>query len=422
MSTIASSLLTADDYLRVRQFTDLLCAPIGPEDATAQSMPDASPLKWHLAHTTWFFETFLLRRDDGYRPPYPQYEYLFNSYYNTVGKQYPRPHRGLVTRPTLDETYAYREHVDRCVTESLNSGLLESDVDAAAIVALGLQHEQQHQELMLTDLKHLLSHNPLDPIYRPDEFPASETAGERQWVEFPAALYDVGHAGAGFAYDNESPRHRVWLDEFALASQPVTCGEYLQFIDDGGYQRPELWLSEGWATVNREAWAAPLYWRCDNGAWSEFTLAGRGAVDPARPVCHLSYFEADAFARWAGCRLPTEFEWEVAAAAQAPEGNLVDALLGADEPVHPSPRKRDAGPIHRLYGDAWEWTCSSYAPYPGYRPAAGALGEYNGKFMCNQYVLRGGSCATSSEHIRSTYRNFFPAATRWQFSGIRLAR
>ncbi|MCA9237255.1 MAG: ergothioneine biosynthesis protein EgtB [Planctomycetales bacterium] len=422
MSTIVSPSVAADDYLRVRQFSDLLCAPIGPEDATAQSMPEASPLKWHLAHTTWFFETFLLRRDDHYRSPFPEYEYLFNSYYNSVGKQFPRPQRGLVTRPTLDETYAYREYVDGRVADAIAAGLLERDPAAAAVLVLGLNHEQQHQELMLTDLKHLLSHNPLEPAYRADQFQPATPADRDQWLTFPAALYETGHIGDEFAYDNESPRHRVWLEEFQLAKHPVTCGEFLEFIAADGYSRPEFWLSEGWATVQRECWTAPLYWTQHGDDWSEFTLAGRQPVDPHRPVCHVSYFEADAFARWSGARLPTESQWEVAAAAQIPTGNFVDALLAADEPVHPAGGVRDEGPARRLFGDVWEWTASSYAAYPGYQPAPGALGEYNGKFMNGQYVLRGGAAITPVGHVRPTYRNFFPPHARWMFGGLRLAR
>ncbi|TWT75496.1 Iron(II)-dependent oxidoreductase EgtB [Posidoniimonas polymericola] len=418
----------SERYAGVRGFTDRLTADLGPEDATVQSMSDASPVKWHLAHTTWFFETFVLARLDGYRPVDAAFESLFNSYYNTVGTPFPRALRGVLSRPTLDQARRYRRAVDESLRGALDAGLTERDPDAAAIIELGLHHEQQHQELILTDIKHAFSINPLQPAVIPgglDQEPAV-AAPDTGWTTFDEGNYEVGHADAGFAYDNESPRHRVWLDAYQLRNSPATCGEYQAFIADDGYSRPELWLSEGWATVQGEGWAAPIYWRNDGGDWSEFSLAGRIPLQADRPVTHLSYFEADAFARWSGARLPTEAEWEAAAAAQPIVGNFADVLMQSGLAPHPAAEVRhaedDVGPLCRLYGDSWEWTSSSYTAYPGYRPPPGALGEYNGKFMCNQYVLRGGSCASSSDHLRATYRNFFSTAARWQFSGVRLAR
>jgi ergothioneine biosynthesis protein EgtB len=408
-------------YAAVRGATEHLCAPLAPDDYGAQSMPDASPAKWHLAHTSWFFETFVLQGTAGYQPLQPQYEVLFNSYYNSVGAQYPRPQRGLLTRPTVDEVYQYRRHVDAAITCRLDGGGALADA-AAGVIELGLQHEQQHQELLLTDLKHLLSYNPLRPVYRAAHGACDSAPGHAApcgWVAFPAGVYEIGHDGRGFAFDNETPRHRVFLEAFALAERPVSGTEYLAFIADGGYARPELWLAEGWEVVRQRGWSAPLYWEGRDAEWQLFTLAGMRALDPAQPVCHLSYYEADAYARWAGARLPREEEWEVAAAGVERGGNFADA-----EHFHPLALAAEtpAGKLAQLFGDVWEWTQSAYAAYPGYRPAAGALGEYNGKFMCNQFVLRGGSCATPASHIRATYRNFFPPSARWQFSGIRLAR
>lgn len=405
-------------YQAVRGLTDELCRPLCPEDCVAQSMPDASPVKWHLAHTSWFFETFVLARlDESYRPLHAQYGFLFNSYYNTVGERVARPQRGLMTRPTLAETYDYRACIDARMAEVLSGPLPD---DSAAIVELGLNHEQQHQELILTDVKHLFSFNPLCPVYR-----AAEESRERQpslsaveWRESGGGLVEIGHSGDGFAFDNESPRHRAYLRPFALATRLATCGEYRDFIEDGGYRRPELWLSDGWDAVRQLNWEAPLYWRRAEGGWRIFTLSGERGLHPAEPVCHVSYFEADAFARWSGARLPTEAEWEWIAANQPIAGNLLESGL-----LHPAAADcRPATAPAQLYGDVWEWTASPYTAYPGYRPAPGALGEYNGKFMCNQFVLRGGSCATPTDHIRATYRNFFPPPARWQFTGIRLAK
>jgi ergothioneine biosynthesis protein EgtB len=365
----------------------LLAAPLSAEDQTVQSMPDASPTKWHLAHTTWFFETFVLRvHARGYRAFDPAYEYLFNSYYEAVGPRHPRPRRGLITRPGVDEVLAYRHHVTAAMLEFLGN-----DHAAHDLVQLGLHHEQQHQELILMDIKHALSMNPLRPAYRAARGGGPQAPQAMGWQEFEGGLVETGHDGRGFAFDNEAPRHRSWLDAFALAMRPVNCGEYLEFIEDGGYRRPEFWLSAGWDCVTQRGWQAPLYWENRDGAWHVFTLSGLELVDPARPVCHVSAFEAAAFAKWSGKRLPREAEWEIAAGAV------------------------------RGTGEVWEWTASPYVAYPGYREAAGAIGEYNGKFMASQMVLRGGCAATPLGHVRPTYRNFFPPDARWMFGGIRLA-
>jgi len=374
-------------YPWIRKESARLAQGLSAEDCALQSMPDASPVKWHLAHTTWFFETFVLERHaPGYRPFHPAFRYLYNSYYNAVGEQFPRAQRGLVSRPGLDEVLRYREHVDLRMG-GLLAGRTPSD-EVLSLVELGLHHEQQHQELVVTDFKHLLSLNPLEPAWLPGA-PAPARAAPLAWQAHPGGEADIGHDGAGFAFDNEMPRHRHLLAPFELASRPATNAEFLAFVEDGGYRKPELWLSEGWAAVTMQRWEAPLYWRKRDGAWQEYTLHGPRPLDPQAPAAHLSHFEADAFASWSQARLPTEFEWESAAQG---------------------------------YGEVWEWTSSSYGPYPGYRPAAGAVGEYNGKFMSNQYVLRGGSSATPAGHARRSYRNFFPSAARWQVSGVRLAR
>jgi ergothioneine biosynthesis protein EgtB len=411
----------ATQYLQVRQFTEKLCQPLTTEDYVIQSMPDVSPTKWHLAHTSWFFETFvLIPAEVGYRPLNPRYHYLFNSYYVAAGERHPRPERGLLSRPTVEEVYQYRAYIDQHMAELLPRLGEPRLASLAPVVELGCHHEQQHQELLLTDIKHVFSRNPLRPAYVPHaSVPESETVPEIQWHTYPEGLHWLGHAGEGFAFDNEAPRHRVFVEPFQLASRPVTAGEYMAFIDDGGYQRPELWLSDGWYTVEAQGWEAPLYWEQQDDDWWTMTLAGRHQVNPAEPICHISYYEADAYARWAEARLPTEAEWEIAAAGAPLAGNFVEAST-----FHPMPV---GGPAvaespQQMLGDVWEWTQSAYSPYPGYRPPAGALGEYNGKFMCNQFVLRGGSCATSTTHIRTTYRNFFPAPARWQFMGLRLAR
>lgn len=403
-------------YRAVRSLSETLCQPLAVEDYGVQAMADVSPPKWHLAHTTWFFETFLLGPYlDGYQEFHPGYGYLFNSYYEAVGDRHPRPQRGLLSRPTVAEVYQYRA----CVDESMDKLLHDQaeDLAVAELTTLGLHHEQQHQELLLTDLKYNLAINPLAPAYRADV-----AIGEAspplpvEFVNFSGGLHTLGHQDAGFAFDNEGPPHPVYLQDFALANRLVTNGEYLEFIADGGYQTASHWLAEGWAMVQSEGWQAPLYWQQREGQWWVFTLGGLRPVNLAEPVCHISYFEADAFAQWRGCRLPTEAEWEVAAAQVPTPRNLL-----AIDRLHPQPATK-AGQLTQIFGDTWEWTQSAYLPYPGFRPAPGAVGEYNGKFMCNQMVLRGGSCATPPGHIRPSYRNFFPPSARWQFSGIRLAK
>jgi ergothioneine biosynthesis protein EgtB len=401
-------------YRSIRQTTLNLAAPLSVEDCALQSMPDASPVKWHLAHSTWFFETFLLEGETGYLSFDPVYRVLFNSYYNAVGEKHPRAERGMLSRPSLEDILCYRRHVDQAML-----ALLSKERLPAELLELGLQHEQQHQELILTDLKHLLSRNPLKPAYQ-KQWPLTPIrAREPRWIRFDGGLHEIGHCGPGFAFDNEMPRHRVWLEPFEMASHPVTHGDFLRFIEDGGYRRPELWLSAGWDIVQARGWQAPLYWERNENEWRTFTLHGMVPVDANTPVCHVSLFEADAYARWAGARLPTEAEWELAAGNTALDGNFLENAA-----LHPLASREDPAPgmLSQAFGDVWEWTRSEYAPYPGFRTAAGAVGEYNGKFMVNQYVLRGGSCATPREHIRATYRNFFPADARWQFSGLRLAR
>lgn len=380
-------------------------------------MPDVSPTRWHLAHTTWFFETFVLKPHvTDYRPANAAFEYLFNSYYNTVGKQFPRAQRGFLSRPTVGEVWDYRQQVDLALEQFL-SGPIPDEV--AHVVELGIQHEQQHQELMLTDIKHVLSCNPLFPQYqaRPATPPATAPIDGSEWRSFEGGIQRFGFSGDEFCFDNECPRHEALLTDFALQDRLVTNREFLEFMNDGGYQRPEFWLSMGWGTVQSEQWNAPLYWHQQNDAWHAFTLSGLEPIDLDAPVTHVSYFEADAFARWSQARLPTEFEWEHAASSQSLVGNFAESLH-----FHPAAASPPGDGMRQMFGDVWEWTASQYTAYPGYRPPTGALGEYNGKFMCNQFVLRGGSCVTSGSHIRATYRNFFPPDARWQFSGIRLAK
>jgi len=406
-------------YRAVRRATEALCEPLEAEDYVIQSMPDASPAKWHLAHTSWFFETFVLTEHlSDYRPFHPQFAVLFNSYYNAVGPRWPRPRRGLLSRPTVADVFRYRAHVDQRMAALFEAPATDLLRRVADVVVLGLHHEQQHQELLLTDLKHALAANPLRPAYR-EVVPPAEAAPPLAWHTVPSGVLSIGRDGTGFAFDNESPRHRVFVEDFQLASRPVTNGEFLAFLADGGYERPELWLSDGWAARQEQGWNAPLYWEPEGGGWVAMTLGGLRPIDPNEPVCHVSYYEADAFARWAGARLPTEAEWEVAAAEFLVAGHFVEG--GFYHPVAPAAAD-DRGPLVKLYGDVWQWTASAYAGYPGYAPASGALGEYNGKFMCNQLVLRGASCATPRSHARRTYRNFFPPDARWQFTGIRLAR
>ncbi len=400
-------------YLAARSATEALVETLVPEDCVIQTMPDVSPTRWHLAHVTWFFEHFILSNHlPGYRVFNDKFSYLFNSYYYTVGEMHLRPERGFLSRPTVTEIMAYRQHVDAHMKELLDG---ENGDELAFLVTLGINHEQQHQELILTDIKHVFSHNPLHPALRKPLDKPRVRAGEIKFIAHPEGVAEIGYSGAGFVFDNETPRHRTYLQAHAIADRPVTNGEYRDFIDDDGYRRAELWLSDGWATVNKEGWSRPLYWAEDLTHY--FTLGGLQEVDSDAPVCHVSFYEADAYARWAGVRLPTEPEWETLAAQTAIEGNFVES--GHLQPVA---HAGDAAGVRQLYGDVWEWTQSAYAPYPGYKPLAGALGEYNGKFMCNQMVLRGGSCATPQSHIRATYRNFFYPQSRWQFSGIRLAR
>jgi ergothioneine biosynthesis protein EgtB len=427
MSTVANPLDRTDArswaarYLAVRRLSESLCETLTPEDCCIQSMPDASPTRWHLAHTTWFFETFILANQSSYRPSHAEYSFLFNSYYNALGEQFPRARRGLLSRPTVAQVFEYRREIDEQMLRLLSDANFSSQESARERIELGLNHEQQHQELMLTDIKHALSCNPMFPTYRPGKFLPSQSPSPG-WSDFDEGLYRIGHEAVGFAYDNETPRHRVFLEAFQISNRLVTCGEYLDFINDDGYKRPELWLSQGWGQVQEHGWNAPLYWRQIDGQRHEFTLSGLQPVDPQRPVCHVSYFEADAFARWAGARLPTEAEWEVASERIPVEGNWADTLIASGTAIHPTTTRCENEQLSQMFGTVWQWTASPYIAYPGYRAAEGALGEYNGKFMCNQYVLRGGSCATPSNHIRRTYRNFFPPEARWQFSGLRLAK
>lgn len=410
----------AERYRAVRHGTERLCEPLETEDYVIQTMTDVSPTRWHLAHVSWFFETFILKpHQPGYEPLNPHYAYLFNSYYVQAGERHGRAERGFLSRPTVAEVYAYRAYVDEHVLALLATASADTLRDLAPLVEIGLYHEQQHQELLLTDIKHVFSVNPLRPVYRPPAPAPAVAVPALAWVDFDEGLYEIGYNGAGFFYDNEGPRHRYFLNAYRLANRLVTNGEYLAFMEDGGYEKPERWLSMGWATREAQGWEAPFYWEKRGGRWMQFTLSGLRAVALDEPVCHVSYFEADAYARWAGARLPTEHEWEVAARTTPVAGNFVEEAR-----YHPvsTAASAAASPLLQIYGDVWEWTRSPYAPYPGYEPLPGALGEYNGKFMCNQFVLRGGSCATSISHIRPTYRNFFPPDARWQFMGIRLAK
>ncbi len=406
-------------FRQIRNFTTGLCANLEPEDCVVQSIPDVSPTKWHLAHTTWFFETFILKRFvPGYRAEIPQYAYLFNSYYNAAGDMQRRDLRGLISRPTVKEAQRYRSSIDSHIDNLLSHADEKLLDDIEPILVLGIHHEQQHQELLITDIKHVFAQNPLYPVFRESEIDVVQAKiAPMHFLHFEETTVEIGHEGDGFSYDNEGPRHRTLVGAFSLASRPTTNGEYIEFIEAGGYARAEFWLSLGWMAVNEQHWQAPLYWEKRDGAWWQFTLSGFRPVDESEPVTHVSYFEADAFANWSGVRLPTEFEWERVALDCPIEGNFVE-----NEEFHPRPSTGQDRQLQQMFGDVWEWTRSAYSPYPGYRAAPGALGEYNGKFMCNQYVLRGGSCATSRTHIRKTYRNFFQPEKRWQFTGIRLAR
>ncbi|PNG25499.1 ergothioneine biosynthesis protein EgtB [Methylocella silvestris] len=406
----------ADDLFAVRRQTLALASHLGPEDQAVQANEDASPTKWHLAHTTWFFETFVLKP---YLPTYrvfdDRFNFCFNSYYEQQGARQPRALRGLLTRPTAPEVLAYRAHVDEQL-HALFASARSADPELLSRVEIGVNHEEQHQELLLTDILALFAQNPLRPAYRESPKPcARHDVNEMAYLSFEGGLRFVGHKGDDFAFDNEAPRHQALLRPFKLSDRLVANGEWMEFMADGGYLTPTLWLSDGWAKVTKEGWRAPLYWEQQDDHWLQMTLWGLQTIDPAAPVVHISYYEADAFARWAGKRLPTEFEWETAAEGIAVAGNMLeqDAL----RPLPATPR----GGLRQMFGDAWQWTQSAYAPYPGYRPQPGAIGEYNGKFMCSQQVLRGSSCATPKRHARKTYRNFFYPHQRWQFSGLRLA-
>jgi ergothioneine biosynthesis protein EgtB len=414
MSDLRAELL--ETYCGIRKMTEALCEPLAVEDYVIQSMPESSPAKWHLAHTSWFFETFVLEPAvSGYEPANPRYRYLFNSYYYTVGPMHLRPERGLISRPTVAEVYQYRHHVDHAMERFLTEAGRETLERYASVVTLGLNHCQQHQELLLTDLKHAFWKNPMFPVYRAGEESASQGPVPLRWISFSEGLRSIGHGGDGFAFDNEGPRHRVFLEAFRLGHRLVTNGEYLEFMTDGGYEKPELWLSDGWIARLEEKWDAPLYWLKGKQDWGQFTLGGVRELNGADPVCHVSYYEADAYARWAGTRLPTEAEWEVAAEDAPIAGGFLES--GRFRPM----ATREERALTQLYGDVWQWMQSAYSAYPGYRPLAGALGEYNGKFMSGQMVLRGASCVTPRSHARRTYRNFFPPRMRWQFVGIRLA-
>jgi ergothioneine biosynthesis protein EgtB len=420
----------AERFRSVRRQTRLICEPLEREDYVIQSMEDVSPTKWHLAHTTWFFEVFVLKQfAPGYCLKDERYPFLFNSYYIQAGDRWSRPHRGILSRPTVEEVFAYRSHVDEAM-----DAFLARDVpdEARTVLEIGLHHEQQHQELMVTDIKHVLSVNPLYPTYHRHELRPGLPAPGLNMIPFEAAVTAIGYEGNGFSYDNEGPRHRQFVEAFELASRPITNGEFLAFIEDGGYARSPLWLSQGWELVQTENWGRPMYWLKQDHGWFEFTLYGLQPLDMQAPLSHVSYFEADAYARWKGCRLPTEFEWEHAAAGRAMAGQYSDERVfhaawpgnsDGNTPVRSGDGDGSAiAELHTMFGTSWEWTSSHYSPYPGYKPVDGALGEYNGKFMANQFVLKGGSCATPSNHIRRTYRNFFPSDARWQFTGVRLAR
>lgn len=412
-----------NEFQRVRKNSTALCAPLEIEDYGLQAMACTSPPKWHLAHTSWFFETFVLRpyvRD--YQPWHPAFGHLFNSYYNGIGMPFNRPQRGLLSRPTVAEVQRYRAHIDEQVMILLASGdggELDGGPDVLSRIELGLHHEQQHQELLLTDLKYSFHINPLKPSYC-HTLPATNSKNsdeKNSWQQFAGGVLEIGADNSSFAFDNETPRHRHYLEPYSLARRPVSNGDFLAFIEDGGYRRAELWLADGWDQVQRGNWCHPLYWRREGECWHQFTLAGEVPLIEAQTACHLSFYEADAYARWAGARLPSEAEWEYAAADQPVQGNFAAQGL-----FHPRPAAPANGQLAQLFGDIWEWTASAYSPYPGFKIATGAIGEYNGKFMSNQMVLRGGSCVSDAAHIRATYRNFFYPADRWQFSGLRLAR
>lgn len=422
MNAVAFSALR-DRFNAVRSQTEALSAAFSAEDLCVQSMPDVSPGKWHLAHVTWFWETFLLSEvQPGYEAFDQRFNYLFNSYYETIGERHARPERGFLTRPGLEAVWAYRAHVDRAVNDWFDQASADAIDTYRNVIETGFAHEEQHQELFLTDIKHVLSRNSFPEAGYPRMLePAPDLTASRpdpDWVAFEGGLLEFGHLGCEFAFDNEGPRHRAWLKPFALASRPVSNGEYLAFMEDGGYARPEFWLSEGWTRMQDEGRTQPFHWRRRDGRWAEFTLHGEQALHAGAPVCHLDYFEASAFASWAGARLPEEREWEHAAQGCRPD---TGRWASADGLLHPQPQRADTG-LQALFGEVWEWTRSAYSAYPGFAPAAGAIGEYNGKFMCGQFVLRGGSCLTAPDHARTTYRNFFPPDAQWQMTGLRLAK
>lgn len=405
-------------FMKLRKSTEYLVEPLQIEDWVIQSTADVSPVKWHLAHTTWFFERFILVTNQaGYREFNPTFDHLFNSYYETIGHPFPRPLRGVLSRPTVQEVIDYRHYVEEYLVQLLTHGDQKLLTGIYPIVEIGINHEQQHQELLLTDIKYNFSINPLRPVYRESPVSTEVTSSTVHWEDFEGGLREIGHNGGGFAFDNEGPRHKVWLNPYRLASRPVTNGEFMEFIEDGGYETVNYWLSDGWEAVRENGWNAPLYWEKVDAYWNYFTLAGMRKVNEHEPLVHISYYEADAYARWAGKRLPTEAEWEHAFSDEPVVGNFVESGL-----YHPrTPPKFDGRGLQQGCGDVWEWTMSPYVPYPGNKPLEGALGEYNAKFMANQLVLRGGSCATPTSHIRLTYRNFFQPDKRWQFSGFRLA-
>lgn len=406
-------------FKEIRSFSIKLCETLVTEDFVIQSMPDVSPTKWHLAHTSWFWEAFVLSEVElNYKSINPQFNYLFNSYYIKIGNRFSRPHRGLLARPTVKEVMQYREFVDEKMLHFLNNADEKIIAEISAVIDIGFNHEQQHQELILTDIKHVFSVNPLRPVFKEKDVSETSDPGAIEWITFEKGVYEIGYKGNEFFYDNEKPVHKVYLQDFELASRLITNGEFIEFLEDGGYSKPEFWLSNGFSAVETERWNAPLYWEKIDNVWHNFTLSGFRQVVLEEPVTHVSFYEAEAFAHWAGLRLPTEAEWEVASSNLPLKGNFVE-----NENFHPVPLlEKSKGKLFQMYGDVWEWTRNDYAPYPGYKIPPGAIGEYNGKFMSGQIVLRGGSCATSISHIRNTYRNFFPPNARWQFSGIRLAK
>jgi ergothioneine biosynthesis protein EgtB len=405
-------------FSAIRDFSNFLVEPLEIEDFVIQAIENTSPTKWHLAHVSWFYETFVLEKAiPDYESLHPQYSYIFNSYYLQTGKPHTRSKRGLLSRPTVSEVFDYRNYVNEQILNFLDGATEDQLAEFGPVIEIGNHHEQQHQELILTDLKYMFAQNPLYPVYRELDLSGGENPGALNWLSFEEGIYEIGNTGDEYTYDNEHPRHRKFLEPYKITDRLITNAEFMEFMDDGGYERSELWLDDGWATVNKRDWNSPLYWKNRDGDWYYFTLGGLKKVNPNEPVTHVSYYEADAFARWAGARLPSEEEWEVAAGNNSYTGNFVE-----QEHYHPRPLQENGHGLKQIYGDVWEWTMSSYEPYPGYDPLPGALGEYNGKFMCSQYVLRGGSCATSETHIRKTYRNFFYPDARWQFNGIRLAR